>query len=233
MEIDTTIQDQIPDNPIKQKGLFPIVGGMIILLVVVAGGAYYLGTKSVTPRSSTIPQVTPTPIEENIPTIPPTATPTPTIKPVDFPVPRDWKKTSMINNTLTLCLPPKWEADQWNSIYFNRDPAYRPTVAYIAEIPYTSGSRREAYYKYWESEYPNVRDLASIKETSIGNNSVLTIFPADISKDKYPPDGNLAVIWLANGKLWKAGLSNWSMVNDSQSAFLKDFYTAISCSFTN
>lgn len=250
MELDTTNQQvkSVQESPLKQplpntvsdqRRFVPVVIGIVILLIIVAGGSYYLGTKSALSPKPDIFQTTPIPTVVKEPTTTNTASPTdatsstPTSKPVSYTAPSSWKKTPMMNNTLTLCLPPKWEADQWGNVYFNRDAAYRPNVTYIQGIPYSSGSRREAYYMFWETEYPNVRELVSIKETNIGSNTVLTIYSTNPAESKISPDGNLAVVWYANGKLWKAGLSGWNMVNDSQSAFLKDFYTAISCSFTN
>lgn len=231
------IQPSLNPSP-NQRGNFLIPIGLAFLILVIGVGAYYLGTKSTISYKPDVTQTIPSPTvtEESATNIPfPTNTTTsiPTTKPISYVAPSSWKKTQMMNNALTLCLPPKWESDHRGTVYFNRDPGYRPNVTYIQEIPYSSGSRRDAYFKFWESEYPNVRELVSIKETNIGNETVLTIFPTVDPSVKSAPDGYLAVIWLANGKLWKAGLSGWNMVNDSQSAFLKDFYTAISCSFTN
>ena len=233
----------------KEKGFAQILF-LVGILILVGGGVYYLGTLRSQPQSASQTQNTQTqgdtaviPIQSpvlvtRVPSISnPKNTPSPQILPTNTPsinthtylVPKIWTRVTT-SDGLTLCLPPKWETDQWGNVYFNRDPAYKPNVTYIQEIPYISGSRREAYYKFWETEYPDVRELVSIRETNIGNNTVLTIFPTIDPSVKSVPDGHLAVIWFANGKLWKAGLSGWNMVNDSQAVFLKDFYTMISCS---
>ncbi|OGV91334.1 hypothetical protein A2783_05160 [Microgenomates group bacterium RIFCSPHIGHO2_01_FULL_45_11] len=148
-----------------------------------------------------------------------------------YTVPTNWSRSAVPQGP-TLCLPPKWEwtGDGTNTLILNRDPGYKPNITIISNIPYSGGSKREAYFKFWENEYPNVRDLVSIQDTNINNNSVLTIYPVNVNEPKESPEG-LAVVWYATGKLWKAGLSSWSMINDSQTAFLKDFYTMVSCSF--
>lgn len=145
---------------------------------------------------------------------------------------------TVFNTTLGLnfCLPPKWDFTMNGDGSFSgqltyfRDEAYAPKVAYIQSIPYNSGSRREAYFSYWEKEYPNVRELVTVSDVIINSNSALLISPALESEGKYSPEG-LTVVWFAGGKLWKANIDSWSYINDSQSAFLKDFYTVISCSF--
>lgn len=236
----------------KEKGFAPIIIILGVLAVIgIASGAYYLGTLKNQPQltsqtqnnqtqsntavisvqsSELVTQTSSINNPKNTPTpqILPTNTPSPSIN--TYIVPKTWKRV-MTPYGLTFCLPPKWEVSQETGLFFNRDPGYKPSVAYIQDIPYVSGSRREAYFKLWETEYPDVRELVSIKEINIGNNTALTIFPTTDPAVRSAPDGNLAVIWFANGKLWKAGLSGWNMVNDSQSAFLKDFYTMISCSF--
>ncbi len=155
---------------------------------------------------------------------------TPTNKPNSYVAPSNWTKSSLMQKSLTICLPPKWESDLDANVYFNRDANYRPLVAYVQNIPYTSGSTREAYLKFWEGEYPDVRTMVTFQEIVIGNNSALAVYPSESREPKYSPDG-LAVVWYAGGKLWKAGISNWASVNTSQTAFLKDFYTMIACSF--
>jgi hypothetical protein len=138
----------------------------------------------------------------------------------NYPAPKSWT-TTYLPIGLNLCLPPKWEADQWGNIYFNRDPGYRPNVTYIQEIPYLGGSRRESFYKFWENEYPDVRKTTEVVEVNINGNTALKFNGPESEK----------IVWLANGKLWQAGISNWEMVNNSKTMFLKDFYTMISCSF--
>lgn len=249
MELDTDNQQEQPQQNISlqqptqfsapnRKRSLLVLSGVIILLIIVAGGSYYLGLNSSNSDQPESTQIIPSPMateefaaETSLPT--PATTPISTTSPISYDAPPSWNRTQMINNSLTVCLPPKWESDQWGNVYFNRDPGYRPNVTYIQEIPYSSGSRREAYFKFWESEYPNVRELVSIGETNIGSNTALTIYSANPSESKISPDGNLAVVWFGNNKLWKAGLSGWNSVNDSQAAFLKDFYTMISCSFAN
>ena len=80
----------------------------------------------------------------------------------------------------------------------------------------------------WKSEYPNISQLVTISDVNINGNNVKFVAPKDEAKSS--PEG-IAVMWYTNNKLWKAGLSNWNMINSSQSSFLNDFYTMISCSF--
>lgn len=147
-------------------------------------------------------------------------TPTPLVNNANYTVPQSWTRISVLGG-LMLCLPPKWEADQWGNIFFNRDPAYRPNVTYIKEISYKGGSRREAYYQFWEGEYPNVRQTVKVGEVAVNGNTILKFSGPESEK----------VVWLANGKLWQAGISGWEWVNDSKTSFLRNFYTMIGCSF--
>lgn len=155
-------------------------------------------------------------------------TPTPGSK-TTYIAPTSWKKITT-QDDLKLCLPPKWESDSAGHVIFNREEGYKPDVTYITNIPYSGGSRREAYFAYWVKEYPNVKQLVSVTDTDINGASALTIYPANSVDPKTSPEG-LTVVWYAGGKLWKAGLSGWNMINDSQTSFLKDFYTMTSCSF--
>ena len=163
----------------------------------------------------------------------PTPTPTSTIAPTSKPkttyvVPTSWKRVTT-QSGVNLCLPPKWEVEAYDHLIFNRDEGYKPSITYITNLPYSGGSRREAYFAYWASEYPDVKQLVSVTDTDINGNSALTIYPANSSDPKTSPEG-LTVVWYSAGKLWKAGLSGWNMTNTSQASFLKDFYTMISCS---
>jgi len=147
-----------------------------------------------------------------------------------YTVPSSWKRFTA-QDRLKLCLPPKWEPDTYgHTLTFNRDPGYQPLITIIADIPYSSGPTREAYFKFWEKDYPDVRQLVSVTEININGQSALIISPASSGESKTSPEGP-AIVWYASGKLWKAGVSSWNMTNSSQSAFLKDFYTMISCSF--
>lgn len=148
----------------------------------------------------------------------------------NYPVPSSWSKYKVVVlGSLNLCLPTNWEINPGGYIYFHRDSAYQPLVTSIQEIPYSGGSRRQAYFDFWKREYPNPETLVNVEDVTINGNSAILITPKT-SQAKESPEG-MAVVWYAGGKLWKAGLSNWAMINNSQEAFLKDFYTSISCSF--
>ena len=203
------------------KKLF--VGFLLIFLLAIS---FYIGIKY---KQGSLPiQKSPASQLNNVITLSPSPsvavnpTSTSTVVPQvqNYPVPKSWTRTNILNG-LTLCFPPKWEADQWGNVYFNRDSAYRPNVTYIQEIPYQGGSRRESFYAFWVKEYPNVGQTVSVNEVSINKGTILKFSG---------PEGE-KIVWLANGKLWQAGISNWSMVNDSKTTFLKDFYTMIGCSF--
>lgn len=166
-------------------------------------------------RSNVILLTTATPL----PTFSPSNTPTLTKATINYPVPSGWKRITT-KYGLRLCLPPKWEVDEWGNVYFNRDSGYRPSVTYIQNLPYDGGSRRESFFKFWERDYPEVRKTVKVSEVNINGNSLL-LFSGPVGE---------MVIWVAQGKLWQAGFSGWEWVNDSQTAFLKDFYTMIGCS---
>lgn len=145
-----------------------------------------------------------------------------------YNAPSTWSKATILGG-LKLCLPPKWENESgFGTLFYNRDSAYRPQITILENIPYTSGSYADAYYTYWQKEYPDVSSLLTTTETNVSGNKVITFTPKGEAKSS--PEG-LTVVWFASGKLWKAGLSSWNMINSSQSLFLKDFYTMISCSF--
>lgn len=222
------------NKPHGHPNPLPAVIGMTLLTVALASGLFYKDQTRLAPNLPDPAFTSPAPPPENgiYPSVSDAEnTPVPTA--VNYAPPADWEKTFLPNVSLTLCLPPHWELDQWGGIFFNRDAGYQPNITYFQELPHTSYSGREAYFQYWQSEYPQVRSLVSFQETNVSGTPVLTVFPAKKSEPKTAPDGGLAVIWPANGKFWKAGLGNWNMINTSQSAFLQDFYTAISCSFTN
>lgn len=222
------------NEPSHRTGPLPIVVGVTLLVIALASGFYYKIQKPAAPILTDFTSASPAPTPEDEIYPPVTGaivSPSPTS--LNYSVPANWKKTFLPNHSITVCLPPKWELDQWGGIFFNRDARYQPNITYLQDLPFTSGTQQEAYFQYWQSEYPQIRSLVSFNETTLGNNTVLTVLPTDTTEPKSAPDGGLAVIWFANGKLWKAGLSNWNMINPSQTAFLKDFYTAISCSFTD
>lgn len=243
-----------PQNPVLTQTsptkwlrimLFAVLG-----LIVVTGSVFFgiqIGKNQAPAQQPivTLPAASPTelPIQTISPTgalvVTETVVPTskPTIKVLANYVPgKDWHQVNNTTLGLMFCLPPKWDFTKngdgsfSGNLTFYRDSAYAPTVAFIQSIPYSSGSRREAYYSFWESEYPDIRTLVSVKDIDINTNSALLISPAKEKESKYSPEG-LTVIWQAGGKLWKADIDGWSWVNESQSVFLKDFYTAISCSF--
>jgi hypothetical protein len=164
-----------------------------------------------------------------------TETPTPKVSTNYIPG-KDWHTVKNTTLNLTFCLPPKWDFTKngdgslSGELTYFRDSAYAPWIAQIQSIPYTSGSRREAYFKFWETEYPAVRERVIVNDVTVNENSVLLVSPAQNEDVKMSPEG-MTVVWYTGGKLWKAGVSGWSDVNNSQTSFLKDFYTAISCSF--
>ncbi|MBI2326207.1 hypothetical protein HYU91_02350, partial [Candidatus Collierbacteria bacterium] len=97
----------------------------------------------------------------------PTLTITPTSKPkTTYVVPTSWKRLTT-QSGLNLCLPPKWEAEAYDHLIFNRDEGYKPSITYITNLPYSGGSRREAYFAYWANEYPDVKQLVSVTDTDI------------------------------------------------------------------
>lgn len=134
-------------------------------------------------------------------------------------IPSAWSRANVLG--FTLCLPPKWEADQWGNVYFNRDPSYRPSVTFIDDIPYDGGSRREAYYKFWEKDYPEIRQTITAEEVAVGSSTILKFSG---------PEGE-RVAWLAKGKLWQGDISGWASINTSKTAYLNDYYRMISCTF--
>lgn len=98
---------EIPTPPIQhtvsnERGNFLIILGTLVLLVVVGGGAYYLGTQR--GSSNQVNQNT----QQSNPVIPVTSEPSPSSN--DQPINSDWKTfiTSGINSGLTLKYPSNW-----------------------------------------------------------------------------------------------------------------------------
>lgn len=155
------------------------------------------------------------------------ASPTPSpVESTNYIVPSGWQKFTT-QDGLKLCIPPNWQTDQYGTLIYDRDANYKPQITAIQSIPYSNGSYANAYYNFWK-EWGDVSKLVTASQVNINGNMATTFTP--IGEVKTSPEG-LTVVWYASGKLWKAGLSSWSMINPSQTAFLKDFYTAISCSF--
>jgi hypothetical protein len=125
-----------------------------------------------------------------------------------------------------LCLPPKWEfakngdGSTSPTLIFKRDESYQPGVTFFQENPLYTDSLEEAYYDFWQDDYPDVRSVA--KETIFLNGHQVLKFVG--------PEAE-TIVWEAAGKMWEASISSWAYVNSSKEKFLEDFYTMISCSF--
>jgi len=209
---------------------------ILLLIVVVLGIGVigFLATQNqqieILPNLETTNSPTPTNTETN-----PISSPSSESK--NYNPSAEWTTLKHPGLGITLCLPPKWEFSNNGdgtlsaNLIYSRDSQYAPNIAYFESIPYSEGSRREAYFDYWEGEYSDVRESVTFNEVEINGNTVLIITSADSTSTNYVPDGNLAALWYSGNKLWKTGLSGWEMINSSKSAFLNDFYTMISCSF--
>lgn len=218
----------------RQKGIAHLF--LLVVVVVVAIGAIgYLAYQNAQLKNKGVSEISPTPTPVSV--MEPTPTASPTLKvPIVYSPDKDWHRITNTTLGLTFCLPPKWDFTKngdgsfSGQLTYYRDPSYAPWVAQIKSIPYTSGSRREAYYKFWEKEYTDVRSLVMVSDVNINGNTALLISPSQNVETKLSPEG-LTLVWYAGGKLWKANISNWSSINDSQSAFLEDFYASVSCSY--
>lgn len=153
--------------------------------------------------------------------------PTPTPITQNYPRPSSWKTITISSLKISLCLPPKWEwetdASGYGHIVFNRDPAYKPNVAWINFFDYKGGSRREEYINLkvqYEYEPDKLRNETKVDEFSINGQSVLKI-----AIPSFPE----AIVFVLDNKLYEVSLASWNLVNDSQSAFLKDIYTMVGC----
>ncbi len=73
--VQNTKQEHIGTPPIvNQKGFIPLILGVVILLIVVAGGAYYLGTKKGNLITSQQTNPLPTQTTNNLQNVSPTTT---------------------------------------------------------------------------------------------------------------------------------------------------------------
>ena len=233
----TQIENSEPikiEAPKQNNFLVVLLSVLLIASVSIAGFFAYqtqklvkeLDEAKIPPLATLSPEPTSIPEPTNAAGSTPTTSPSPNT--TKYMVPSTWVRYTT-NDSLKLCLPPKWESKNiYGELFYNRDSSYQPTITIIQEIPYSGGSTSEAYFDYWKSEYPNISQLVTISDVNINGNNVKFVAPKDEAKSS--PEG-IAVMWYTNNKLWKAGLSNWNMINSSQSSFLNDFYTMISCSF--
>jgi len=147
----------------------------------------------------------------------------PTVVTRNYPRPASWKTVNIANYGISICLPPKWEADEWGHTVFNRDLAYKPDALWFNKFDYKGGSRRDEYINLkvqYEYEPEKLKNETKVTELTINGKSVLKIaipfFPE-------------ALVFVLNNKLYEVQLASWNLVNDSQSAFLKDVYTVVGC----
>jgi len=138
----------------------------------------------------------------------------------NYPRPPTWKSVNIANHNISICLPPKWEADEWGHVVFNRDPAYKPDVLWFNKFDYKGGSRRDQYIKQYGYEAEKLKNETKVSELTINGISVLKI-----AIPSFPE----ALVFVLNNKLYEVQLASWNLVNDSQSAFLKDVYTVVGC----
>ncbi len=147
----------------------------------------------------------------------------PTVITQNYPKPASWKSVNIPNHGISICLPPKWEANEWGYTVFNRDPAYRPDVLWINKFDYKGGSRRDEYILMkvqYEYEPEKLKNETKVNELTINGRSVLKI-----AIPSFPE----ALVFILNNKLYEVQLASWNLVNDSQAAFLKDVYTVVGC----
>lgn len=147
----------------------------------------------------------------------------PTVVTQNYPRPASWKTVNIANHGISICLPPKWEADEWGHTVFNRDPAYKPDVLGFNKFDYKGGSRRDEYISLkvqYEYEPEKLKNETKVSELTINGRSVLKI-----TIPSFPE----ALVFVLNSKLYEVQLASWNLVNDSQTAFLKDVYTVIGC----
>lgn len=141
----------------------------------------------------------------------------------NYPKPSSWKTVNILNHNISICLPPQWEADEWGHTVFNRDSAYKPDVLWINKFDYKGGSKGNEYINLKvlnEYEPEKLKNETKVSELSINGKSVLKI-----AIPSFPE----ALVFVLDNKLYEVQLASWNLVNDSQSAFLKDVYTVVGC----
>lgn len=126
------VHPQSIQNPVKtQRGYFPLILGVIVLLIVVAGGAYYLGTQ----RN----QSTPTNIEQNNTTPTITTFPSPsisTVKPKIISFMRDgdiWIKELSTSRESKVSKTTKVQSPKFSSN--GNSMTYHPIVHAVGGFP--------------------------------------------------------------------------------------------------
>lgn len=183
MEPDTNKQ-QVPNSSVSNhKGAIPIIFGIIIILIILVSGAYYLGLRSV----STNPFVKPTsslPIDTNIPN--PTSNPTVNDKGSSIvSVDSTWNKYTNYKLGFSMDMPklmsPFSGGCKWNTTENSYRPESTPVpvkifeegnVVYISqEYYYLLGGERKVPQGYGTVSYFDKCDkimnsLALLKDTS-------------------------------------------------------------------
>jgi hypothetical protein len=144
MDLDTTNQQTTPlpqnvppetivNSPISnQRGFVPVILGVVILLTVVAGGAYYLGTKSTRLSESQSTQITQNPT--TAPVVNNTNDSTPTMAPTvnEF---SNWKTYTNTAFKYTLKYPVDWQI----GVKGNADPNTFPSPFFSSPCTYDRG----------------------------------------------------------------------------------------------
>lgn len=176
MDVDSQPQNQpLQGNVFNQKGFFPIMIGMIILLIVVAGGAYYLGTqnsKSNLPSTSQSNQPTVSPTE-NSQYPPSTITPSPTSGTMV-----NWKSYISTKAKYSFKYPPEWplvsvpESPQCTVCIetFVFSPAYNPNSGdtNIAVIQVFKESNIKSLDDYVNIHVKGDQSKVDLKYTTVG-----------------------------------------------------------------
>jgi len=153
-------------------------------------------------------------------------TPTPVAKAVSYSKPTDWKTVTMSTYNISFCLPQNWNIDTnqpYNTVYYERDLAYRPSMFTVIRNKYNGGSTREQFITQkvaYEQDAQQIRNSAKVQEYSINNKKVLKIdlysFPS-------------ALVFVDNNWLYEIQLASSELPNPQHPNYLQEMFTVVGC----
>lgn len=189
----TPVQNPVPEHPVKnQKGLFPIILGVIVLVLVVGGAVYYLGIQKNQPSTPT------NQAQNTVPTVSSQNSPIPTVSPAPLTKLSDaWtlgtKTSTSPKINITFEYPSYFETKEtdiqkenkeWADKYKNdpnvRQPRYRSNFYASFSTPNQELATNQ--------EFCDNKISVSVQQYDNPQNMTLYDFIADLNKS-YPGDG--------------------------------------------
>jgi len=225
----TEIPTQSTPHPVNnQRGFFPIILGVLMLLVVIGGGAYYLGTQnsSTTPQTqntNALPATNPQNNTVTNPTDAPVATQTPQTNQVT-----DWNTYTSQANGFSIQYPKtiakyqgQWEYKEFPSTDGSVWVGFRPSSVredYIWGVNIYDNKTVEQVIKEQGQQFNDRKE--SRKNLTLNGNPALLV---TVTTNQYPDWISKTIIVEKNGKVY--AISNGAVEIPEFDSFYKSFKT--------